>query len=62
MYGIKPKGNVFLDEAKKIPKLFEIETLNILGIDEIHIQREGKSRKQAWTLICNRTPYCYRYA
>lgn len=45
--------NIFLDEAKKIPKFFEIETPNILGIDEIHIQREGKSRKQAWALICN---------
>lgn len=44
---------IFLKEAEKIPKFYEIETPIILGIDEIHIQREGKSRKQAWALICN---------
>lgn len=48
---------IFLEEAKKIPKFFEIETPIILGIDEIHIQREGKSRKQAWALICNGTDH-----
>jgi len=49
--------NIFLEEAKKIPQFFEIETPNILGIYEIHVQREGKSRKQAWAVICNGTDH-----
>lgn len=45
--------DIFLQEVKKLESGLEIETPSIIGIDEIHIQREGKHRKQAWALICN---------
>ncbi|HHV95762.1 MAG TPA: ISL3 family transposase [Clostridiaceae bacterium] len=44
---------IFLEEVKKLECGLDIETPSIIGIDEIHIQREGKHRKQAWALICN---------
>lgn len=44
---------IFLEEIQKLPHHSEIETPRILGIDEIYIERKGKSRKQAWGVICN---------
>lgn len=44
---------IFLEEAKKLKSGLLIDTPSIIGIDEIHIQREGKHRKQAWCLICS---------
>jgi transposase len=44
---------IFLEEARKLKGGLFIETPSIIGIDEIHIQREGKHRKQAWCLICS---------
>lgn len=44
---------IFLEEVKNLESGLDIETPYAIGIDEIHIQREGKHRKQAWGLICN---------
>ncbi|KGG81094.1 hypothetical protein Y919_02770 [Caloranaerobacter azorensis H53214] len=46
--------DIFLEEMKyNLECGLDIETPSIIGIDEIHIQREGKHRKQAWAVICN---------
>lgn len=44
---------IFLEEMDNLPKPSEILAPRILGIDEIHIQRQGKHRKQAWAVLCN---------
>lgn len=44
---------IFLEEVENLQSGLDLETPAIIGIDEIHIQREGKHRKQAWGLICN---------
>lgn len=44
---------IFLEEIAKLPQHSNIETPTILGIDEIYIERKGKSRKKAWGVICN---------
>ncbi len=44
---------IFLEEVENLQCGLDLETPSIIGIDEIHIQREGKHRKQAWALICN---------
>ncbi len=44
---------IFFEEMEKLQSGLELETPTIIGIDEIHVQREGKHRKQAWGLICN---------
>lgn len=38
---------------QNLPQYIDLETPSFIGIDEIHITREGKHRKQAWCLVCN---------
>lgn len=45
--------DIFLEEMENLPVYQQLETPSILGIDEIHISREKKHRKQAWAVICN---------
>lgn len=45
--------DIFIEEMRTLPRFTELETPQHIGIDEIHIQRQGKHRKQAWAVICN---------
>lgn len=46
---------IFLDEIHKLPNHYDFETPEVVSIDEIFIEREGKSRKQPWCVIFNQT-------
>jgi transposase len=44
---------IFIEDLVNTPKYNDLVTPTYIGIDEIHIRREKKHRKQAWGLICN---------
>lgn len=44
---------IFIEDLPKIPVYADLETPTYIGIDEIHISRMKKHRKQAWAVICN---------
>ena len=51
---IEAVKQTFIDYANThIPQSYKPATPTTLGIDEIHIQKQGKHRKQAWAVICN---------
>lgn len=44
---------IFIHEIHKLPQYYEFETPEVVSIDEIFIEREGKHRKQPWAVIFN---------
>lgn len=44
---------IFIEDLPNIPVYADLETPTYIGIDEIHISRMKKHRKQAWAVVCN---------